>query len=139
MYVVRQHKCMHVCMYVCTYVCIYLCMYECLCAPSHTTVTPRILFHLVFLPPTISQVFHRILKDLEPPRTLKIVLPSRREANFQDFALLLLHRFFINFRVHFSMDFGTIFAPRSLQHGLQNLNKKCSDPYQLLIMFNRFL
>ena len=55
------------------------------------------------------------------------MLPSRREANFQDFALLLLHRFFINLRVHFSMDFGTIFAPRSLQHCLQNLNKKCSD------------
>ena len=65
--------------------------------------------------------------DLAPPRTLQVVLPSRREANFQDFALLLLHRFFTNFPVHFSMDFGTIFAPRSLQHGLQNFNKKCSD------------
>ena len=38
-----------------------------------------------------SLVFHRILKDLAPLRTLQVVLPSRREANFQDFALLLLH------------------------------------------------
>ena len=62
--------------------------------------------------------------DLAPPRTLQVVLPSRREANFQDFGFQLLHRFFINFRINFSMDFGTIFVPKSLQPGLQNLNKK---------------
>ena len=39
--------------------------------------------------------------DLVPPRTLKVVLPSRREANFQDFALLLLHRFFYAFSAVF--------------------------------------
>ena len=65
--------------------------------------------------------------DLAPPRTLQVVLPSRREANFQDFGFHLLEGLFINFRVHFWMNFGTIFVPKSLQHGLQNLNKKSND------------
>ena len=82
-----------------------------------------------------SQVFHRILKDLAPPRTSKIVLPSRREANFQDFALLLLNRFFINSNFYFCIVFGTTFASRSLQHALQSWNKKWAD-FDLL--FHRF-
>ena len=81
--------------------------------------------------------------DLAPPRTLQVVLPSKREANFQDFALLLSHRFFINFRINFWMDFGTIFVPKSLQHRFQNLNKKCAffQPrfYQLLLDFGLHL
>ena len=81
-------------------------------------------------------IFLRILMDLAAPRTLKVVLPSGREANFQDFALLLLHRLPINCWANFWMDFGTIFAPRSLQHGLQNLSKKRSD---LNLLFYRFL
>ena len=29
-----------------------------------------------------SQILHRFFMDLAPPRTLKVVLPSKREANF---------------------------------------------------------
>ena len=70
------------------------------------------------------KILHRIFMDLAPPRTLQVVLPSRREANFQVFGFQLLHRFFINVRINFSIDFGTVFVPKSLQPGLQNLNKK---------------
>ena len=49
--------------------------------------------------------------DMAPSRTLQVVLPSRREANFQDFGFQLLHRFFINFRINFWMDFGWFWVP----------------------------
>ena len=71
-----------------------------------------------------SLIFLRILLDLAPPRTSKVGLPSRREANFWDFGFHLLYRCFMEFRLHFWMDFGTIFDPKSLQHGLKNIKKK---------------
>ena len=83
-----------------------------------------------------KRILNRIFVDLAPPRTLKVVLPSRREANFWDFGFQLLERLFIKFRAHFWMDFSGIFVPKSLQPGLQNLNKK----YQFsLLLFYWFL
>ena len=57
--------------------------------------------------------------------TSKIVLPSRREANFSDFALLLLNRFFINFGVHFKMDFQATFSQESIKNGVRNVMNTC--------------
>ena len=69
--------------------------------------------------------------DLAPPRTLQVVLPSRREANFQDFALVLLHRFFINSRVHFRR----ILAPFSLQDRFNMAFKTWTKNAQILMYF----
>ena len=75
----------------------------------------------------VLQIPHPILMVLADPRSLKVVIPSRREAIFLDFGFHLLYRFSINFRLHFWMAFGTMFASKSLQHGIKNVKKNYSD------------